>query len=90
MSSAAANQPASTGAVAHVFVAASVATAAFMLMTANELGPFGPLVIALAIYLASFALIFELLLLAVRAWSFMRSALRLRAGKPLTAEGAAR
>lgn len=46
--------------VAHVFVAAALATAGFMLMTAPELGPMAPLVIAQALYVGAFALAVEL------------------------------
>lgn len=46
--------------VAHVFVVAALSTAAFMMMTAVELGPMGPLVIAEALYLAAFAVLIEL------------------------------
>ena len=46
--------------VAHVFVVAALSTAAFMMMTAVELGPLGPLVIAEALYLAAFAVLIEL------------------------------
>lgn len=56
-------QPGSRGTsiyVAHVFVVATLLTAAFMLTTAAELGPMGPLVIAEALYLAAFALVVEL------------------------------
>ena len=44
----------------HVFVVAAWFTAGFMLTTAAELGPMGPLVIAEALYLAAFALVVEL------------------------------
>ena len=57
------HQPVSSGTsiyVAHVFVVAALLTAAFMLTTAAELGPMGPLVIAEALYLAAFALVVEL------------------------------
>jgi hypothetical protein len=43
-----------------VFVVAALSTAAFMMMTAVELGPMGPLVIAEALYLAAFAVVIEL------------------------------
>ena len=46
--------------VAHTLVVAALSTAAFMLLTAVELGPMGPLVIAEALYLAAFALVIEL------------------------------
>ena len=46
--------------IAHVFVVAAVSTAAFMMKTAAELGPMGPLVIAEALYLAAFAVLIEL------------------------------
>lgn len=46
--------------VAHVFVVAALSTAAFMLVTAVELGPMGPLVIAEGLYLAAFSLVIEL------------------------------
>lgn len=45
--------------VAHVFVIAALLTSAFMLTTATELGPMGPLVIAEALYLAAFAFLIE-------------------------------
>ncbi len=44
---------------AHVLVAAALATAAFMLATAADLGALGPLVIAEAFYLAAFAVLVE-------------------------------
>jgi hypothetical protein len=61
-----------------------------MLMTASELGPFGPLVIAEAFYVAAFAVTFEVLLLAIQGWSFIRSVIRKRAVQTAsaTAEGA--
>lgn len=46
--------------MAHVFVIAALLTSAFMLTTATELGPMGPLVIAEAFYLAAFAFVVEL------------------------------
>lgn len=45
--------------VAQTFVVAALLTAAFMLLTATELGPMGPLVIALALYLGAFAFLIE-------------------------------
>ena len=66
--------------VAHVFVVAALATAAFMMMTAVELGPMGPLVSAEGIYLGAFAFLIEfglaaraVLLTAKRAVSRRRS-----------------
>ena len=50
--------------VAHVFVVAALLTSGFMLSTATELGPMGPLVIAEALYVAAFAFIVELGLVA--------------------------
>jgi len=43
-----------------VIVIAALLTSAFMLTTATELGPMGPLVIAQAFYLATFAFVVEL------------------------------
>lgn len=54
------NANASAVHVAHVFVVAALSTAAFMMMTAVELGPMAPLVIAEGLYLATFALAIEL------------------------------
>jgi hypothetical protein len=64
--------------VAHVFVVASLLTAAFMLSTATELGPMGPLVIAEAFYLAGFALVVELGLAARAAFSVALRAIERR------------
>ena len=61
-----------------MFALAAVATSSFMLLTANELGPFGPLVIAEAFYLLGFAATLEAAVLAVSAWRFVRNALERR------------
>jgi len=76
--------------LAHLFVFAAVLTAGFMLLTANELGPFGPLVIAEALDLAAFAVTFEALLLAGQTWSFIRAVMRMRAAESSAAQGTAR
>ena len=65
--------------VAHTFVVAALSTAAFMMMTAVELGPMGPLVIAEALYLAAFALVIELGLAARAALSAAKRVVSRRA-----------
>ena len=66
MSNAGANSSEISVQVAHVFVVAALATAAFMLSTAAELGPMGPLIIAEGFYLGAFAGLVELAL-AIRS-----------------------
>ena len=46
--------------VAQMFCVAALATAGFMLVTAPQLGPMAPLVIALGLYLGFFAVVIEL------------------------------
>ena len=68
--------------IAQVFVVAALLTAAFMLLSATELGALGPLVIAEGLYLGAFALVVEVGLLARAVYVFMVSAIEeLRADK---------
>jgi hypothetical protein len=64
--------------VAHVFVIAALLTSAFMLTTATELGPMGPLVIAEALYFAAFAVVVELGLAARAAFTVALRAIERR------------
>ena len=69
--------------IAHAFAAGALATSALMVATAGELGPMGPLVIAQAFYLATFALTVEGALLArVVVAAARRAVQRRRAVRP--------
>ena len=59
MTTATARSDSSAVYVAHVVVVAALSTAVFMMTTAVDLGPMGPLVIAEGLYLAAFALAIE-------------------------------
>ena len=72
--------------VAHVLVIAALLTSAFMLTTATELGPMGPLVIAEALYLAAFAFIVELGLAARAALAVALRSIERRRAPHLTRE----
>lgn len=58
--------------LAHVLAIAALATAGCVLLTAADLGPYAPLLIALGLYLALFALLVELGLLAVVVLGVLR------------------
>lgn len=88
MTTAAVQQRSAGRGLVHVFVAAAVATSIFMLCTANELGPFGPLVIAEAFYLLGFAAAAEAAILAASARHFVRdSVAHRRAARSPATEG---
>jgi hypothetical protein len=72
--------------LAQVLVVAALLTAAFMLMTASELGPMGPLVIAEAFYLAAFASVVQIGLLARSAYKFALSLIEARRADSLAQE----
>ena len=83
------HQPASSDTsiyVVHVLVVAALLTAAFMLTTAAELGPMGPLVIAEALYLAAFALVVELGLAARAGFTAALRAIQRRRATTLVQE----
>jgi hypothetical protein len=72
--------------LAQVIVVAALLTSAFMLMTAAELGPMGPLVIAEGFYLAGFALMVELGMLAGSACKLAVAAIETRRADVLETE----
>lgn len=66
----------------HVLAAAAFGTAALMLTTGTDLGPFAPLIISLGIYLAVFALLIEAALLLRQGWACFGRWLERRNNRP--------
>lgn len=66
----------------HIQAAAAFGTAALMLTTGTDLGPFAPLIISLGIYLAVFAMLIEAALLLRQGWACFGRWLERRSNKP--------